>query len=199
MRIFFAIVFVAIYFAGSWLIPWDELSSGRPISLSYLWDCLFFVAVALIFQKPKFKLKISPQSSARLGFCLFLALVCIGLIKLFSLQTPFIYLSYPFIQLVILAPIFEEIIFRESFYILLHKTHLSYKLRSVILSGLFAISHLFALSVLPAEFSAFIWFQFMYTFILGMILFRERKEQNCVLMPIIQHMGFNLVFYFAIS
>ncbi|MBT4792381.1 MAG: CPBP family intramembrane metalloprotease, partial [Halobacteriovoraceae bacterium] len=103
------------------------------------------------------------------------------------------------LQLLLLAPLIEELVFREGFVALFEKFKLNKILILSLNSILFSLSHLPALWHLPVEFHSFIAFQVFYTLILGWICTKVRIETKGLALPIIHHFLFNLIFYVALK
>lgn len=194
-------ILIAIYFAMSWFYPWPALPWFPAISTAYLWDLSFSVMLlGLLKLKSKSK-KRKDRTKEKTGFLVrLIAVLLLGVASLFILEhfafaVPFRYIESPVLQLLIFAPIFEELVFRLGF-LTFFLRFTSDKRYAILLSSLlFAVSHLSALWHLPKEFHAFVGIQFVYTFFLGWLLGKSFDKTGSVLFPIVYHFLFNLIFY----
>lgn len=195
------VILVAFYFNVSILVPWKDLSLGGSISTSYIFDFFYWLGVALLLkEEPRFG-ELRPKGAFLRGF--FTALLAIGFC-MFSLSaefvSPFKYLDKLALKLLILAPFFEEIVFRGAMYDLLAKVpKLNQKIKLLINAALFSGSHAAALAFLPEEFFSFVYYQLFYTLILGWVCAKSRERSKGLIEPIILHLIFNLMFYLAIT
>src|SRR5690606_13254614 len=130
-------------------------------------------------------------------FMIMFAIFCIAFINLFSMPTPFHVIERPIIQLLILAPIIEELVYRYVFVACQHRFGFGYRGVALTNSFLFAGAHLLAIPTVPSEFYPFLIFQGIYTFILSLALIKSLHVQKTVLAPILLHFIFNGVFYLA--
>ena len=185
------------YFCISWFFPWQLIQWDSSISITYLFD-LAFVCVFYFILEPKMKLKVEIGIFIRLLITIALALICITITSSFNLSAPFKYVDNLFIQILVLAPIIEELVFRFAFYEMFKEKISNRKIQFVLNSLLFSISHSAALAVLPTEFYPFIFFQIIYTFFLGWICTKAKDLSQSIIEPIILHFVFNLFFYFAV-
>lgn len=186
-----------IYFACSWLLPWDSIQWDSSISVTYIFDLIFALSVYLI-HKPKMSLRLTKGILPRLFAISVLAFVTILISLQLNLLSPFRYVDNLFIQILILAPIVEELVFRfalfEPFKLIIPNKNILF-----IFNGLlFSLSHGKALSVLPQDFHAFIYFQIGYTFLLGWICSKAKFKSGSILEPIVLHFVFNLIFYYSV-
>jgi membrane protease YdiL (CAAX protease family) len=189
------ILVVAIYFLVSWFTPWEKIEIIKGFSSSYLWDFCYALFIILIFNLKIIEIKKTYfPTLLRLLFIIILGLLSVQLLVTFHIRTPFQYIEYPFIQLLIMAPIFEELVFRGAIQEKL-KGQISTKWKLYLISAvLFSCSHLSALFFLPPNFHAFIYGQVAYTFILGWILAKSHEEGFKTLEPILLHFVFNMFF-----
>lgn len=192
---------VAIYFNVSFFVSWEDLSFHRTISSSYFFDFVFWLGVALLLkEEPRFG-KLKPKGAMLRGVLtgLLASIFCMG--SIFSnLESPFKYLDQLAFKLLILAPFFEEIVFRGAFFELLLKIpKLSPKVKLMINALLFSGSHAAALLVLPKEYFSFIYYQLFYTLILGWVCAKSRERSGGLVEPIVIHLIFNFIFYLAIT
>lgn len=188
------------YFYMSWFFPWDIINVKSTISISYLFD-IFFAATIFLSLKKKPKIGYFKKNSSIFMSLstIILGIICVSLTKQIGFKAPFKYIDYLFVQILILAPIIEELVFRGAFMELAENAKLSSRVSLTFNALLFSFSHASALWHLPNEFKNFIWFQILYTLILGFICARSRLSSGGILKPILLHFGFNLVFYVAIK
>lgn len=188
-----------IYFAIAWFFPWNHFQWESSISVSYVFDILFVITTSLVFKLNQLKFFWHPRGLiARSIAIIFFAVFTIFMVNLFGLKTPFKYIENLFLQLLILAPIIEELVFRHTFFALFEKKILNKNINMVLNSFLFSISHLPALWLIPDEFQNFIILQLFYTFVLGWLCSKSRLKSRAVYEPVFLHFIFNLTFYFAV-
>lgn len=189
---------IAIYFSVAWLFPWENFQFNSTISVSYFWDILFATTIGLLYKLPITKItftKAIPRSIA----ILFLAVVSIIFIRTVGAPAPFKYLERPILQLLILAPILEEFVFR---YALMGASleSINNENKAMLLGAfLFSLSHLPGVWHLPGEFHPFIYVQLTYTFFMGWVICKARVRTGGVVEPIFLHFLFNLCFYISTS
>lgn len=189
---------VPLYFAMAWLFPWSEVQIDSTISVSYVWDIVFFVLVCLVL-KAKPQLGISKNILIRGPIVLVMALVCVAITHYGKLNAPFRFIENLALQIIILAPIIEELVYRHGLYEVFNRLELKKNFQFGIGSALFSIGHAPALFYLPAEFHGFIYFQLVYTFFLGWVCLKARERTNSLFEPIILHFIFNYCFYLAVK
>ncbi len=197
MKYYLVFLYPIVYFSLSWFLPWDSIQWESSISVTYVFDLLFAFGVYLI-HKPKMSLRLTKGMLPRV-----LAISAVAFIAIFTslqlnLLSPFRYVDNLFIQILILAPIVEELVFRfalfEPFKLIIPNKNILF-----IFNGLlFSLSHGKALSVLPEDFHSFIYFQIGYTFILGWICSKAKFKSGSILEPILLHFIFNLIFYYSV-
>ncbi len=194
------IVFIlpVIYFSISWYFPWDELTFwDSTISITYLYD-LFFSLIVFFAFKSFSTIKITNGIIVRLIATAIISSLCVTIAKLSSLSAPFKYVDNLFIQILILAPIIEEIVFRYALFVPFQKVFKGKRNLYLFNGVLFSASHASALFILPEEFFGFIYFQIGYTFILGWLCAKARDESKSMIEPILLHFIFNLIFYIGV-
>jgi len=196
LLLFLPIVF---YFFLSWGIQWPALISGTTISASYLFDLVYAFLILVYFKKLKIELSFNKTSFVvRCSFMVIAALISILLLNTNEIKTPFKYLDHLLIQLIIFAPIMEEIVFRGAFVELIGRLGLKPPISIGLNAAIFSFSHMAGLFVLPEEFHSFIYIQMIYTFFMGWVLTKSRLETKNYLEPIILHFLFNFIFYLAV-
>jgi len=189
---------IIFYFLVAWLYPWGDYQINSTISISYLWDMIFVLgASAYLRLTPKFN--IEKSILIRLPIIALFASICIYISNWLNLSAPFRYIENIILQILILAPIIEELIFRHAIFGLLQKNIPNEKLQLLIGSALFSLSHAHALWFLPTEFHSFIYLQLSYTFVMGWIVTKARMSSGGILEPIILHFVFNLLFYISVQ
>lgn len=188
---------VVCYFAVTWFFPWDIFQIDSTVSVSYAWDLLFAAIVAILYGLP---LRIGSFSGALPRTIAMLSLAGLSLLflQMTAYPAPFRYLERPILQLLVLAPILEELVFRYGILGASLKVTPSKNKAMLLGAFLFALSHLPGIWHLPPEFSPFIVIQVAYTFAMGWVLGKSRVRTGGVVEPILLHFLFNLCFYFAI-
>lgn len=202
MNFYLALFLPVFYFCISWFVDWASLAPAHwTISVSYVFDVFFALTILNLTSKSNFLGKIIPKNFIiRIVLVLGVALLCITILHLSEmLKSPFKFLENQFIQMLILAPIIEELVFRGAIYELFKVAKVKIWVNNLINSILFALSHAYALTVLPDEFHPFIFFQLKYTFVLGHLCAKSRERTYGILEPILLHFIFNLVFYVAVQ
>jgi len=182
-------------------VNWQDLTpEGWSISVSYVFDVMFALTVLSLSGKKNYIGKTIPKNLIiRLVLVFGVALLAVTILHLSEpLVAPFKHVNYLFIQILILAPIIEELVFRGAIYELFKNAGIPIWVNNLVNSILFSLSHIAALYALPEEFHAFIYFQLKYTFVLGHLCAKSRERTHGVLEPIILHFAFNLVFYLAV-
>ncbi|MEX0797974.1 MAG: CPBP family intramembrane glutamic endopeptidase [Bacteriovoracaceae bacterium] len=200
-NIFIVLAFVALYFGVAWFFPWELAQLDSTVSIAYLWDVLFAVLIGIAYQLPLKKPTWPKHFKGALARCLvilLLALTSIMFLKMASIATPFRYLERPILQLLILAPLLEELVFRHAFLGALLRALNSETKALLISSFLFSVSHLPGIWHLPEEFRPFIVIQLVYAFAMGWVIGKARTRTGAVWEPIFLHFLFNLCFYFAV-
>lgn len=191
-------VLVIIYFGFSWGLPWHLLPSS--ISFSYIFDLLFALGVSFFFRLPwKFKWNINKQTFKAVIEVFLLAAGSIAAIWYMDIETPFRLVNGLEWHLLFFAPILEELVFRQTFQRFLINQVGGKYVTSMLVSAIFAFSHLVGLKVLPVEYVPFIGFQVFYTFVLGLICGQALLRFHSVFAPMFLHFLFNLVFYISLQ
>ncbi len=189
---------VIIYFAFSWGLPWQKIPS--TISFSYVFDLLFALGVSFFFRLPwKFKWNLNWQTLKAIGEVLALAICSIAAIFFMEIDNPLRGVEYLEWHLLLLAPILEELVFRQTFQRMLISNMGGKRVTSMLVAAIFAFSHLVGLTVLPVNYVPFIGFQVFYTFVLGVICGQALLRFHSVFAPIFMHFIFNLAFYIAMQ
>lgn len=191
---------LGLYFFISWCGPWQELAPGSTISASYLLDLIFILTVMIIRKKLVIigELKLFVLLS-RSVVSLLLAFACVSIAKYTNLIAPFKFVDHLLLQMLILAPFIEELVYRESILELQKKFGSSDRQILILNSLFFSLSHYSGIFLLPAEFHSFIYFQVLYTFPLGWLCTKAKLRSGGIAEPILIHLLFNLVFFFAVK
>lgn len=189
-----------IYFGVAWVFPWEQFQWNSSISVAYVFDIIFVVLITFSFRLFHFKLFLHWRGFiARAIAVIGAALFSLFIVNLFGFKAPFKYVDQLFLQILILAPIVEELIFRQAFYGVFDKYFHNKNHNILLNSALFSLSHLPGVWFLPAEFRSFIYVQLLYTFLLGWLCAKSRMKSRAVYEPIVLHFLFNLVFYIAVN
>jgi membrane protease YdiL (CAAX protease family) len=188
-----------IYFAISWAFPWDVIQWNSTVSISYLFDILFCISCLIIF---KLQLSFGKQdlkgSISRAIAIVSIAVFTLFMTNLFVLPAPFKYIELLFLQILVLAPIVEELVFRYALFGALDKYFKNKNFLLLSNAILFSLSHAPAIFILPEEFHGFIYAQLVYTFFLGWICAKARLKTGSIVEPVLLHFVFNFIFYIAI-
>jgi membrane protease YdiL (CAAX protease family) len=194
MSFFFLVI---IYFAFSWFLHWHKIPT--TISFSYIFDLIFALGISFFFGLPwKFKWQINKQSVKAILETIAIAIGSISAIWYLDIETPFRLVQGLEFHLLFLAPVLEELVFRQTFQRTLIKSVGGKRVTSMLVASIFAFSHLIGLTVLPVEYVPFIGFQVFYTFVLGVVCGQSMLRFHSVLAPICLHFIFNLIFYVAL-
>ena len=200
MKLLIVFIVPIFYFYMSWFFPWDIFQSKSTISITYVFDTFFVLTTFFIFKNKKILGKLDRKGFVfRLSAVSAIGVFCILIAKSLELKSPFKYIEYLFIQILILAPIIEEFVFRGAFIQVFENAKLKKPVIIYLNAILFSMSHLPALWFLPEEFHGFIGFQLFYTLLLGWICAKSRVKTNGMLEPVVLHFAFNLIFYIAVK
>ncbi len=188
------------YFSVSWFFPWDTIQFKSSISVSYVFDILFVAVIFFALKKRVYVGKLDKTKSfLRIVFISLFGFACVIFTKNFGLLSPFKYVDNLFLQILILAPLIEELVFRGAFLDICEKYNISKQVALFSNAFLFCISHSSALWYLGSEFHPFIYFQLFYTLVLGWVCAKARIETKGLLEPILLHLSFNIIFYLAVT
>lgn len=180
--------------------PFEGFKVLPSISSIYLFEIIFITIVSILL-KLRVNLRVQGLKGLTSKFILTvsLAALSIALINLFEIETPFKYLDHYVIQLIILAPIIEELIYRHVL-IGLMKIKKIDRLNILFFNSLlFSFSHAIAFFSLPSLFYPFIFIQLAYTFILGWFMTKAKMDHKSILAPIFLHFIFNLMFLLSLT
>ncbi len=201
MNFWMIIALPIFYFSVSWFLPWERIQFHSTISVSYLFDLILISLTALYYKKRLLsfgRLKIKGTLLRVIAVILY-GFICLLMVKKLDFNAPFKYIELTFIQLVLLAPFIEELLFRGVFFLIGRVSGLN-KTSNIILNSLFfSVSHLPAIWFLPPEFHNFIFFQLFYTFGLGWLCVKARDKTDGIFEPYLLHLIFNIQFYIAVK
>lgn len=191
---------VSFYFYVSWCGPWQDIAPGSTISASYLFDLIFILSVLILRKKMIIlgELKTSVLITRSIVTVVF-GLLCTSIVKVSSLNAPFQFVDHLFLQMLILAPFIEELVFSEGVLELQKKLGTSDRAILISNSTFFSLSHFSGIFLLPSEFHSFIYFQMFYTFPLGWLCTKAKLKSGGVFEPILIHLIFNTIFYIAVK
>lgn len=189
---------IIFYFLVAWLYPWSNIQTNTTISVSYIWDILFVIAIGFYLKQIP-KLSMDKHILIRIPIIALLATISIFTAHSLEFAAPFKYIENIVLQILILAPLIEELIFRQAIFSLLEKLHFNEKVKIGLGSFLFSMSHAHALWFVPTEFHSFIYLQLIYTFLLGWVVTKARINTGSIVEPVILHFLFNLTFYFSVQ
>lgn len=192
---------VAIYFNISFFVPWENLSFQSTVSSSYFFDFAFWLGVALLIkEEPRFG-ELKPKGAMLRVLIIGILATLFCMVSIYTrLESPFKYLDHLAFKLLVLAPFFEEIVFRGAFFDLLAKIpKITDKVKLFLNAILFSGSHAAALFVIPKEYFSFVYYQLFYTLVLGWLCAKSRERSKGLLEPMVIHFIFNLIFYLAIT
>lgn len=193
------LVFI-LYYLLVFFFPFEGLKFMPSISSIYLFEVIFITIVSVIFKiNLSFKIEKLRGLVKKLILTIVLAGISLVIIKYFNFATPFKHLDNYILQLIILAPIIEELIYRHILFGLLTKKKIDKQNHLFFNSMLFSFSHAIAFFSLPALFYPFIFLQLFYTFALGWIMTKARIDHVGIQVPILLHFIFNLIFLLALT
>lgn len=156
---------------------------------------VLFVAFIYTLYKPKIKFQSEKLLKYGVVFLILGASSFLGA-KAFNILVPFDF-NRPrdIFSLLIIAPILEEFLFRFAYWEPFNRLFKSKTLTLIINSLLFSLSHFVAYFYVPESFHDFVFYQSIYTLILGFLLGVTYIKTNNLLYPIFYHFYFNLGFY----
>jgi membrane protease YdiL (CAAX protease family) len=200
LRYLILLIVPTLYFTILWSVPWSNFQVHSSISVSYLFDLLFVALTFFILKKRNILGELTLKGTLiRTGAACLMAIACIAIIKSSGLQSPFKFIEYKGLQLLLFAPLIEELVFRGAFFEIFYKSRLRPQIALLLNSILFSFSHSAGFFYLPVEFHQFIVFQLVYTLFLGWMCSKSRFKSQGILEPIILHFVFNLMFYFGVE
>lgn len=187
------LLIIPLYLLISSQVPWGKISFHSGIQSSIFFDLSFILVMIKVLKlELNFTFKLERGDIGLLISTITLAMGGIAGIKALGLINPFQFVSLLFLNLVLIGPILEELIFRVVFNNLYpferNKRHL--------LSGfIFSFSHALSMLYAPPEWYKFFYLQIIYTFILGIICSISYEKSKNILKPILLHICFNFVFF----
>lgn len=177
-----------------WKVSWPNLFGSDFFSSSYIFEIVLGL-VLMFFHRKAPTLYFKASHFQFLINSILVALFFSWFILKLNIKHPFVYLSAPFIQLVFIAPLLEEWIYRFSWGSLSIKSEVQNEKIVNITAIIFALSHMPAIFYLGSDFYLFFALQFVYTFILGIICGRAFVDEGSLFTSVLSHVLFNLTFY----
>jgi membrane protease YdiL (CAAX protease family) len=164
---------------------------------SYAFEVGFVAAAYVAYKK-----RINPRLPRLQDTAANLVLSVLGGLSVYRLAT-FAGIGIPFdladretlIMLLLVAPVFEELIFRMALWEALKDVFTRPSSVLVLTTALFCIGHLLALWTVPHEFRVFVLYQSLYVALLGLGAGWARLSSGLVTSSILVHFGFNLGFF----
>ncbi len=101
--------------------------------------------------------------------------------------------------LLLVAPVLEELLFRHTFWKQLEAFRLSKTSVWMFTSIFFSLAHLNAIRFVPNDLFTFIYYQTVYTLLLGLACGWVREKQTSVVPSILLHAAFNLGFFLGMN
>lgn len=177
----------------------NELEKMMPFG-TYIFEVLF-VFFTLFIYKEKFQ---KPKSPTRQNYFFYLTSFVLGLgthlfAKTQGIVIPFdLSSSEAILFLLIVGPILEELIFRQTLWFTLQDLLKDKWLVLISTSALFAYAHFHAYwNPELLEFKRFIIYQTAYTFIIGLWWGLAYMRSRNITHPVLLHFSFNFGFWFA--
>ena len=154
--------------------------------------------IVLSFYRPRLHLHLAQGLFVRILAVFILAALSVSVCLVGGLTTPFRFVEELPLQVLVLAPILEECVFRFALFEPLRRVIRKKIIMFCTNAALFSLSHAYALRVLPDSFHPFIYFQLSYTFLLGWVCAKAKDISGSLVEPILLHFIFNLMFYLAV-
>lgn len=188
-----SLLFIAFYLFVRF--PFDQRLYDLSPYASYLFECFFIGLVYRVFQEkwqwkgrtlPKWEIPLSFLA----GFCIFHLGSFLGISIPFSFQSLEVILF-----LLLIGPILEELLFRQTFWVLLSRIFKNPRVVLVTTALLFSFGHFYAFFRVPEFVYPFIFYQAAYTFLLGLWWGYRRNQNKNITQPIALHMSLNFGFF----
>ena len=197
-NIIICVLSAVLYFAVQFFVPWEDYSSGSIVSYAYVFDIVYAAFLILALKLPlKIKIEDSRSFIIKLCFTPMLASFLVFLTRVFDFKTPFQFVEELELQMIVFAPLVEEIIFRLGLHQVLRK-YIGEAKAVWVSSTLFGLSHGLGILTIPGDFVLFVIWQVLYTIPLGFICAKSLDRNGSVFAPILLHFLFNTVFYLAV-
>ncbi len=195
MNLIFPLISFIFYIVGLYGIPWAELLPKIYPFSSYVWDTIFVLFLFIVLGKEihfkKVKLRIFLLTS--IFIAIFALLVGLG-IAVLGIGHPFNQINELFLIAIILAPLYEELIFRHFFLKNKWKVFSSFFFISTINGLIYGFYHLVpAFFTNQNGFTSFTIYQSIYSSILGFILAYFQMKHHHLFMTWFHHLLFNSV------
>lgn len=185
------ILFIALRY------PFDTELNSLGSYASYLFEALFcLMAVAAYWKRLALRFRVNRNALLGgvgvlvLGMLVAFSTRSLGLVIPFNLRAP-----ETILFLLGIGPVLEELIFRvllwDPLVDLLKRPNWVLAITAV----LFSLSHLYALFDVPSELVTFVWYQGVYTLLLGLLCGSSRLSSGTISQPILVHFLFNLGFW----
>lgn len=196
-----ALMFLLLHFGIMWGIPWQKLDLG-----AYGNWLVHFLELALLFIFHKlfdlpflWRLKLNKRFFSFLFIGVLFALFSLLFINIVSIKVPFKYIPHYAFQLLFVAPLLEELIYRHILLQLLAKADFQGLFPVNFSSAIFSLAHFIIIFKMDPFFHSFIIFQTFYTYFLGWVcgvcVLKEKSLSGAYLI----HFIFNFIFYLAIE
>ncbi len=101
--------------------------------------------------------------------------------------------------LLVVAPVLEELLFRQTFWKQFESIRLPKMGVWMLTSIFFSLAHLNAIRFVPSDLYTFIYYQTVYTLLLGLACGWAREKQTSVAPSILLHAAFNLGFFLGMN
>lgn len=163
---------------------------------SYAFEILFCLNAVFLFRsRLKFKLNVDRKFIFGVGGSILAGIIVFVFTKPLGLSIPFDLKNPEFIfLLIVFGPILEEFIFRFAFWhalsILVTEKHVL-----ALTTIIFSYSHFHAYFFVPPDFYGFIFYQTLYTLLMGWWLGRNYKKSGVITAPIALHIACNFGFF----
>lgn len=197
---FLYVIIILIYFLVTNLFPWNKYLKHTTISSSYIFDFLYpiFLILVLRLKQNLFTIKKIKRLMVTVGLSFSFGFFCLFLANFLEIVVPLTHVKHLFLQLFILAPLSEELLYRGVFFNLGERSTLSGKFNIILNSFLYGFSYLVALWYLPTQFHSFIYLQVIYSFFLGFLCCIEYQYQKNLLSPISIRIAFSSALYLGV-
>ena len=195
INLIFPLFSFIFYIVGLYGVPWSELLPKIYPFSSYVWDSIFilflFIVLGKEFHLKKVKLRIFLLTSILIE--ILALLVGLGIVVM-GIGHPLNQISELFLIAVVLAPLYEELIFRHFFLKNKWKVFSSYFFISTINGLFYGFYHLIpVLTGSQNGFTSFVFYQAIYSSLLGFILAYFQMRHHNLFMTWFHHVLFNSI------
>lgn len=101
------------------------------------------------------------------------------------------------VLLLVIAPILEELLFRQTLWALWWQIIPSKWIICVITAAMFAYGHFYSVFIVPSEYHPFLYVQTTYAFIFGIWFAHRYSKHKNIFTSMGMHFSFNLAFYIS--